>query len=307
MSDSVQVAAKRIKRLEVQGARNVAIAAIKAMEALASRTEAPSKKDFLRELVKAKETLFALRATEPLMRNALRLIINRVEKTEERNVKKLADIVSQASQQFLVDLENSTKKIAEIGARRIRNDHVILTHCHSSTVTNLLKRAKHEGRTFEVICTETRPMFQGQTTAKEMLELGIKTTFIADSAIRFFMNQVDLVLVGADAITSEGNVINKIGTSMVALAAQESRTPFYVVSELLKFDPATMYGDYEKIEERSPNEVWKNAPKNLVIRNPAFDVTRRDFIHGIICEEGIISPHSITEVMHRKYAWVFEY
>jgi ribose 1,5-bisphosphate isomerase len=307
LSDSVQSTAKRIKRLEVQGARNVAIAAIKAIETLANQTEAPSKKDFLRELVKAKETLFASRATEPLMRNALRLIINRVEKTEERNVKKLADIVSQASQQFLVDLEDSTKKIAEIGARRIRNDHVILTHCHSSTVTNLLKRAKHEGRNFQVICTETRPMFQGQTTAKEMLELGIKTTFIADSAIRFFMNQVDLILVGADAITSEGNVINKIGTSMVALAAQEARTPFYVVSELLKFDPATMYGDYEKIEERSPSEIWKNAPKDLIIRNPAFDVTRRDFIHGIICEEGMISPHSITEVMHRKYAWVFEY
>jgi ribose 1,5-bisphosphate isomerase len=120
------------------------------------------------------------------------------------------------------------------------------------------------------------------------------------------MNQVDLVVVGADAITSEGNVINKIGTSIVALAAHEARTPFYVVSELLKFDPATMYGDYEKIEERSPSEIWKDAPKNLVVRNPAFDVTRRDFIHGIICEEGMISPHSITEVMHRKYPWVFE-
>lgn len=306
MSDPVQVTAKKIKRLEVQGARNVAIAAIKAMEDLANQTEAPSKKDFLRELTKAKDTLFASRATEPLMRNALRLIIDRVERNEERNVKKLADIVSQASQQFLTDLENSTKKIAEIGARRIRNDYVILTHCHSSTVTNLLKRAKHEGRNFEIICTETRPVFQGQTTTKEMLELGIKTTFIADSAARFFMNQVDLVFVGADAITSEGNVINKIGTSMVALAAHEARTPFYVVSELLKFDPATMYGDYEKIEERSPSEIWKNAPKDLIIRNPAFDVTRRDFIHGIICEEGIISPHSITEVMHRKYAWVFE-
>ena len=306
MSDPIQATAKKIKRLEIQGARNVAIAAIKAIEDLANQTEAPSKKDFSRELTKAKDTLFASRATEPLMRNALRLIINRVEKNEERNVKKLADIVSQASQQFLTDLENSTRKIAEIGARRIRNDYVILTHCHSSTVTNLLKKAKHEGRNFEIICTETRPIFQGQTTAKEMLELGIKTTFITDSAARFFMNQVDLVLVGADAITSEGNIINKIGTSMVALAAHEARTPFYVVSELLKFDPATMYGDYEKIEERSPSEIWKNAPKDIIIRNPAFDVTRRDFIHGIICEEGIISPHSITEVMHRKYVWVFE-
>ena len=306
MSDPVQATVKQIKRLEIQGARNVAIAAIKAIEILASQTQAPSKKDFLRELTKAKDVLFASRATEPLMRNALRLIINRVDRSEEKNVKKLAEIASQASQQFLLDLENSRKRIAEIGAKRIRSNSVVLTHCHSSTVTNLLKRAKYEGRVFEVICTETRPVLQGQITAKEMLDMGIKTTFIVDSAARFFMNDVDLVLVGADAITSEGNVINKIGTSMAALVAHEARAPFYVVSELLKFDPATVSGDYEKIEERSPNEIWKNAPKELTIRNPAFDVTRRDFIHGIICEDGMISPHSITEVMHRKYPWVFE-
>ena len=306
MSDPVQATVKQIRRLEIQGARNVAIAAIKAIEILASQTQAPSKKDFLRELTKAKDVLFASRATEPLMRNALRLIINRVDRSEEKNVKKLAEIASQAAQQFLLDLENSRKRIAEIGAKRIRSNSVVLTHCHSSTVTNLLKRAKYEGRVFEVICTETRPVLQGQITAKEMLDMGIKTTFIVDSAARFFMNDVDLVLVGADAITSEGNVINKIGTSMTALVAQEARAPFYVVSELLKFDPATVSGDYEKIEERSPNEIWKNAPKELTIRNPAFDVTRRDFIHGIICEDGMISPHSITEVMHRKYPWVFE-
>jgi ribose 1,5-bisphosphate isomerase len=297
---------KQIKRLEIQGARNVAIAAIKAIQGLASRTEAPTKKDFIRELTKAKDTLFASRATEPLMRNAIRLVINRVDKSEEKNVKRLVEVVSLASEQFLGDLESSRKRIAEIGAKRIRSNSVVLTHCHSSTVTNLLKRAQYEGKVFEVICTETRPVFQGQVTAKEMLDLGLKTTFIVDSASRFFMNDVDLVLVGADAITSEGNVINKIGTSMVALVAQESRTPFYVVSELLKFDPATVSGDYEKIEERSPNEIWKNPPEGLIIRNPAFDVTRRDFIHGIICEDGMISPHSITEVMHRKYPWVFE-
>jgi ribose 1,5-bisphosphate isomerase len=306
MPDPVQTTAKRIRRLEIQGARNVAIAAIKALQTLAEQSEAPSKKDFLRELSKAKEALFGSRATEPLMRNALRMIISRVEKSEEKNVKKLAGTVTVTSEQFLTNLEDSNRKIAQIGARRIKNGSVILTHCHSSTVTNLFRRAKHEGKLFEVICTETRPVFQGQTTAKELLDIGIKTTFITDSSTRFFMNQVDLVVVGADAITSEGNVINKIGTSMVALAAHEARTPFYVVSELLKFDPATMYGDYEKIEERSPSEVWKDAPKNLIVRNPAFDVTRRDFIHGIICEEGIISPHSITEVMHRKHSWVFE-
>jgi len=306
LPDPIRSTAEKIRKLEIQGARNVAIAAIEATETLAGQTKAKSKKEFLQQLLGAKETLFASRETEPLMRNAVRLIISQVEKSGEKSVNRLAKIVSLASQHFLEDLENSNERIAEIGTKRIRNNSVILTHCHSSTVTHLLERAKREGKIFEVICTETRPVFQGKITAKEMLDLDVKTTFIIDSAARFFMNQVDLVIVGADAITSEGNVINKIGTSTVALVAHEARTPFYVVSELLKFDPATMYGDYEKIEERNPNEVWKDAPRNLNIRNPAFDVTRRDFIHGIICEEGIISPHSIAEVMQRKYPWVFE-
>jgi ribose 1,5-bisphosphate isomerase len=171
---------------------------------------------------------------------------------------------------------------------------------------NLLKKAKQDGKTFELICTESRPVFQGRITAKEMVDSGIKTTMIVDSAVRLFVNQVDLVLVGADAITSEGNVINKIGTSTVALAAKEARTPFYVVSELLKFDPATVLGDYEKIEERSTKEVWADPPSGLVIRNPAFDVTRREFIHGIICEEGVVSPDSVSELMNRKYPWIFK-
>jgi len=302
----IQTAARKIKLLEVQGARNVAIAAIEAIRILAKETKAENKKEFLKELLEAKEVLFVSRETEPLMRNAVRWIISQVERSGKETVKELARIVSSASRQFLKDLEDSKERIAEIGARRIRDDSVILTHCHSSTVTYLLKKAKEKGKSFEIICTETRPVFQGRITTKEMLELGVNTTLIVDSAARFFMNQADFVIVGADAITSEGNVINKIGTSMIALAAHEARTPFYVVSELLKFDPVTMYGDYEKIEERSPNEIWKNVPKNLVIKNPAFDVTRRDFIHGIICEEGIISPHSIIEVMHRKHQWVFE-
>jgi len=303
--DSIRFAAEQIRNLEVQGARNVAIAAINAIEILARETTAKNKREFLKEILEAREILFASRETEPLLRNAIRWIISRVEASDRENVEELCAIVSCDSKKFLKDLENSKKKIAEIGAKRIPNNSVILTHCHSHTVTSLLGEAKEEGKSFEVICTETRPVFQGRITAKEMMDLEIKTTLIVDSAARFFMNRVDLVIVGADAITSEGNVVNKIGTSAIALIAHEARTPFYVVSELLKFDPATMYGDYEKIEERSPDEVWKKPPKNLIVRNPAFDVTRRDFIHCVICEEGIISPHSMTEVIHRKYPWVF--
>ncbi len=306
MQDPVQTTAENIRKLKIQGARNIAIAAAKAIETLARQTKAQDRKAFAKELSEAKRVLSAARETEPLMRNALRWIINQVENSKQIRVKALTKLVSESSRQFLTDLERSMEKIAKIGGKRITDASTILTHCHSSTVTYLLRKAKQEEKAFNVICTETRPLFQGRLTAKELTESGIPTTLIVDSAARCFMNAVDLVIVGADAITSEGNVINKIGTSTIALVANEARTPFYVVSELLKFDPATVSGDYEKIEERSPDEIWKKPPKNLTIRNPAFDVTRRNFIHGIICEEGIISPQSITAVMHRKHPWIFQ-
>jgi ribose 1,5-bisphosphate isomerase len=306
LHESVLEAAERIKRLEIQGARNVAIAAVKAVEESSRESEAKRKDKFLEELSEAKGILFASRETEPLMRNAIRYVINAVESSDEEAISELVTVVSRVSSQFLESLVRSKEKIAEVGSKRVSKGSKVLTHCHSSTVTNMLRKAKDEGKSFEVVCTESRPVFQGRITAKEMLDAGIETTMIVDSAVRYFVNDVDLVVVGADAITSEGNVINKIGTSMVALAAKEARTPFYVASELLKFDPLTIHGDYETIEERSPREVWKDAPSGLNIRNPAFDVTRREFIHGIICEEGIISPHSISELIRRKYPWIFE-
>lgn len=305
MAEKVCDTADKIRRLEVQGARNVAIAAIKALETMAHRTSAKTRESFVKELSEAKTVLFAARTTEPLMRNAIKWIINRVEDSDERNVEALVALVTSSSRSFQKKLEASKERIAEIGAKRIRDGMVIFTHCHSSTTTHLLNKAKKDGKNFEVICTETRPALQGRITAKEMIAFGIKTTMIVDSAARSFMNDADIVIVGADALTSEGNVINKIGTSTIALIAYEARKPFYVVAELLKFEPDTLCGDYEKIEERSPLEIWMEAPENLTIRNPAFDVTRRDYIHGIICEEGIISPHSVVEAVHRRHPWIF--
>jgi ribose 1,5-bisphosphate isomerase len=304
MLDTINDTAGRIHRLEVQGARNAAIAAVKALQIGAKQTRTKNKAAFLTELSDAQKILFAARETEPLMRNAVRWIINQV-KTGKEEISQLTQVVSVSADKFLSDLDASRETIAETGAKRICDGMTVFTHCHSSTATRLLAKAKEEGKNFKVICTETRPAFQGRITAREMVELGVDTTFIVDSAARTFMRNVDLVIVGADAITSEGNVVNKIGTSSIAVLANEARKPLYVVSELLKFDPETLHGEAEKIEQRSPDEIWKEAPPKLCIRNPAFDVTPRKYIHGLICEEGIIPTQSIVEVMKRKYPWVF--
>jgi ribose 1,5-bisphosphate isomerase len=303
--DIIQDTAEKIRKLQVQGARNVAIAAVQALQTHASQTRAETKAQFLAELKEAQAVFAAARETEPLMRNALRCIISQTQNAHTQNIGVLRENVVANAGRFLKDLEASREQIAEIGAKRIGDGSVVFTHCHSSTVTRLLAKAKEQGKTFRVICTETRPAFQGRITAKELAGLGIDTTFIVDSAARTFIGDADIVVVGADAITSEGNVVNKIGTSAIAVIAREARVPFYVVSELLKFDPETLYGECEKIEQRSPSEVWSEAPKGLAVRNPAFDVTPNRYIHGIICEEGIIPPQTIMEVVRRAYPWLF--
>jgi ribose 1,5-bisphosphate isomerase len=304
MTETIRSTAEKIQKLKIQGARNVAIAAIKAIQTQAEQTKAKTKTQFIGELKEAQTIFSVSRETEPLMRNAIRWIITQAQTASIEKVDALSQSVTSNASIFLRDLAASRERTAEIGAKRIRDGSVVFTHCHSSTVTRLVAKAKANGRNFKVICTETRPAFQGRITAKEMVELGIETMFIVDSAARSFMGNVDVVIVGADAITSEGNVVNKIGTSSIAVLAYEARVPFYVVSELLKFDPETLHGECEKIEQRSPAEVWSTGPEKLLVRNPAFDVTPNRYVHGLICEEGIIAPQSIVEVTRRKYPWI---
>src|SRR5665647_528330 len=223
MGETILITAEKIRKLQVQGARNVAIAAVKAIQTQAEQTTAKSKSQFLCELKEAQIIFIASRETEPLMRNAIRWIITQVQAFKTEKVDTLSQNVVANANQFLKDLEDSKEHIAEIGANRIRDGAVVFTHCHSSTVTRLLAKAKADGKNFKVICTETRPAYQGRITAKELVNLGIETTFIVDSAARTFMGEVDVVIVGADAITSEGNVVNKIGSSGIAVLAHEAR------------------------------------------------------------------------------------
>jgi ribose 1,5-bisphosphate isomerase len=304
--EKVKEAAGRIRRLEVQGATSVAITAVLTLTELLKTSDFIDRESIISKISEANEILIKSRSTEPFMRNALRYMGWEIKKSKWNKKEEFINLISNISEKILKDISDSRETITNIGSKRIVNNYRILTHCHSSAVTSILKKAKQEGVNFQVICTESRPVYQGRITARELLEVDIETTMIVDSAVRSFLNKVDIVLVGADAITSEGNVINKIGTSQIALMAHEARTPFYVVAELLKFDPKTVHGEYETIEERHSSEIWLDAPKGLTIRNPAFDVTRRDYIHGIICEEGIISPHSILQAVKIKYPWILE-
>ena len=301
---AVEETAEDIKSLKIQGATSVATHAVKALRSDLQELGNVGRDQVEKSLKDGIKVLIETRETEPMMRNGLRYMENRIGQGKWDNREQFRELVKDSSETILNMYAEAKEKFTEIGSRRILEGITVLSHCHSSSVSQTLLKAKKRGVDFKVIITETRPKFQGRITARELTDAGIETTMIVDSAARYFMKDADIVMVGCDAITSEGNVINKIGTSQVALSAHEARIPFYVLTTLLKFDPVTIHGEFEVIEERSIGEIWEDPPEELIIRNPAFDITKRDYIHGIISEVGIISPHSILDAIHRDYRWI---
>lgn len=279
---------KKIKNLEIQGAKNIAI---KGVEAFGLKLKETSD---LKLLTKYANEIISTRSTEPGLRNGIDFCLN--------NVGKIKDPAKEAIKHFL----ESNKKIAEIGSKKIKNGMIVFTHCHSSTVTNILIQAKKEGKKFEVYNTETRPKFQGRITAEELAKAGIKVTHMVDSAGRSMMKKADLFLFGCDAISSEGFLINKIGTESLADAAQASGIPAYSCTDSWKFNPETILGHDEEIEQRSTKEVWDKPPKNITIYNPAFEITRPDKFTGIITELGVYKAETLVLEMQKSYPYLFK-
>ncbi|MDD5182063.1 MAG: S-methyl-5-thioribose-1-phosphate isomerase [Candidatus Nanoarchaeia archaeon] len=302
--DLLKKTAKDIKSIKIQGATNLAEAAIKALEYTAKISKAKTKNNFISELEKAKSLLYATRPTEPLMRNSLRFIVANAKESKFEDIDDLRKLVSVAGKDVLNKIEDAKKKVSEFAGNKIENGMTVFTHCHSSTVMGAFRHAKLHGKKFSVICTESRPLFQGRKTGTELVNMGVPVTMIIDSNVSAHIKKADMVMVGADLITSDMNFVNKVGTQNVAYGAKRVGIPLYVCTDLAKFDPETMFGKTEEIEQRSPDEVWKGAPKQLKILNPAFDLMARELVTAYITQEGVIAPESVLDIINEKYSWI---
>ncbi len=299
--------AERIRSLEIQGATNVALSAIDFLSDYAKRLKCENIDNCFERLYNARDILIETRSTEPAMKNGLKFIMKKLEEDKENlYAEYISDFIEKYKNQYYDMLQMSKKRIAEIGARRIpatSKKYIVMTHCHSSLVTAILLEAKKQGKNFKVINTETQPRLQGRKTAKKLLDAGIEVTQVIDSAMRWAVRhfQVDLILIGADSITSEGTIINKIGSRLLALVAHEEHVPFYVASPLLKYNPETNLGILEIIEMREPKEIWENPPKGIKILNPAFETVSRRYIDGLITEAGIFASSHVTNYFAKLY------
>ncbi|MFQ6086025.1 MAG: ribose 1,5-bisphosphate isomerase, partial [Candidatus Bathyarchaeia archaeon] len=243
--------------------------------------------------------------------NALRYVLYRAREryAEGASTERIKESVASAVGDFIESSLIAVKKIGEIGAGRIVDDDVILTHCNSQAAIAILRHAHRGGKSISVFVSETRPRYQGRYTAEVLSKDGIPVSLIVDSAARYFMPKVDKVVIGADAVAANGAVVNKVGTSMIALAAHETRVNVMVGAETYKFSPRTFLGELIEIEERPTQEVapaeWLSKNPGVSIRNPAFDVTPPEYIDSIVTEAGVVSPHSILFLVKDRFGWAY--
>jgi ribose 1,5-bisphosphate isomerase len=301
--------AEDIKNMRIRGAGEIARAAVRGLSIAAAKSEATNREEFLRDLDDAAKVLLLTRPTAVSLPNALRYVMVRAYKAYEegRTKDEIKESVFKASDEFYKNSLKAIDLIGMYGSRRIEDGDIIMTHCHSTAAVSIIVNAWRSGKRFEVISTETRPRYQGRITASILAKEGIPVSLIVDSAARFFMEHVDKVVVGADAVAANGAVVNKIGTSMIALAAHEARVNFIVAAETYKFSPETVLGSLIRIEERPADEIvetqyLKDNP-GVKVRNPAFDVTPASYVDLIVTEKGVIPPEAAILILKEEFGW----
>lgn len=302
---SVPETAEKIKKMEIRGAGRTARAAAEALRDHALSLRTKNLQAFIAEMEQAAELLVGTRPTAVSLPNAVHIVMAGLNGAEDLDDAR-SSLVSKADG-FIQSSLHAVEKIALFGARHIRDGDMILTHCNSEVALGCIIEAYRSGKEIEVFATEVRPRNQGHITIQTLNDAGIKTNFIVDSAVRSFINDVDLVIVGADAVTVNGAVVNKIGTSQVAHTAKEARVNMIVAAETYKFAPRTVIGELIRIEERSADEVLPRAIAetlpNVIVRNPAFDVTPAEYIDLIITEAGAIPPQMAYVIIREFLGW----
>jgi ribose 1,5-bisphosphate isomerase len=300
--------ADKIKRMEIRGAGRIAREAAGALRQQAEWIRDGDLETFRKEMEGAAQTLIATRPTAVSLPNAVHIVMSGLERAG--TLKEARKGIIDRAEQFILSSRNAVENIAQFGARHIRDGDILLTHCNSEAALGCIIEAHRSGKEIEVFATEVRPRNQGLLTIRTLNDAGIKTSFIVDSAVRTFINDIDLVIVGADAVTVNGAVVNKIGTSQVAHTAHEARVNVLVAAETYKFAPRTIFGELIQIEERAGNEVLADEISrtlpNVTVRNPAFDVTPAEYIDLIVTEAGVIPPQMAYIIIRDYLGWGIE-
>lgn len=306
LEDHHQVA-NAITDMVVRGAPAIGATAAFGLALAAQNSTTTDRSEFDKELRAAADVLRKARPTAANLGWALDRMLKIISHSKGESGKLRNDLLVEAQTIADQDVEIN-QRMAEHGAALIDSGEKVIHHCNTGalatvdwgTALGVIRTAHEQGKAIHVYLDETRPRLQGaRLSAWELDQYGVEYDIISDNAAGYFLSigEIDKVFVGADRVASNGDVANKIGTYMLALAARDNNIPFYAVVPTSTIDLSLTNGNQIPIEERNAEEVLdiqRNgsplSPEGATARNPAFDITPHRLVTAIVTENGIAAP-----------------
>ncbi|XP_012268409.1 translation initiation factor eIF-2B subunit alpha [Athalia rosae] len=208
-------------------------------------------------------------------------------------------IMIQRGKLFYEKLFAARGKVAKLAAQFIIDGSRVLTHSKSRVVLQTMREAAASNKRFEVYVTTSSPDNSGEEMCRDLTSLEVPCTLILDSAMGYVMEQVDMVMVGAEGVAESGGIINKVGTYTMAMSAQEVKKPFYALTESYKFSRI-----YPLNQVDLPNEFKYTAStlkKDLQREHPLVDYTPPSYITLLFTDLGILTPSAVSDELIKLY------
>lgn len=302
-----------IKDMVVRGAPAIGATAAYGVVLAAKEFLNEDKEIFFSKMDEALDILNNSRPTAVNLMWAIKRMRSLIENNKNSSVEEIYKNIREEADLIFEEDIATNKTMAKHGNEIIKQGATILTHCNTGalatvaygTALGVVREAHYTGKNIFVYADETRPRLQGgRLTAWELVQENIPSKLIADNVAATLIRdgKIDVILVGADRVATNGDSANKIGTFMLSVVAKAYNVPFYIVAPTTTIDFDIETGEEIHIEERSSEEVThidgiRVAPEGIDVFNPAFDVTPWENITGIITEKGIIRPPYKENIM----------
>ncbi len=293
-----------IKSDKTHGASQLARQAVGVLKLAAEHSQTDSTGEFLLEQKAIGERLMSARpAMAPVFNIVSRFLGAVSQVSPDGGLDSIKSFALSEADELASGSLQAVAQIVNYGSELITDGDRIMTHSYSSTVIAVLKEAFAKHKHIEVIATRSGPGRTGERLAQELGRYGLPVTFIDDTAMGLYISRVNKVMVGADRVCADGNIINGIGTYQLALAAEKAGVPFYVLCETLKFDPRLKSYEVD-LEEKEPSEVVEpgRLPPQVRVKNPYFDITPLELVTGVVTENGLFTPEEVISYMKKQSA-----
>lgn len=259
-----------------------------------------SKAEIVAKFDEIAEKLVELKPTMATIANSIKLVKNLVAKfPEDAKVEEITSSVTKLCKNIVQYSEDAVNTLGIYGANLIQDGETIMMHSYSSSLMSVFEHAVEMGKKFKVICTESRPLRESVNAANFLESLGVDVTYVSDASMWEFIKTADWCIAGADTLSWDGRVANKMGTALFSELANLAGKPFYIASEVYKLDLRTKDGYRIQLERRVKAELVsdKDFPtmEHIEVINQFFDITSAPKITGLITEFGVIPSVTVGQ------------